>query len=70
MKSDLYQRVTDRIVSQLEQGVRPWMQPWGAGPDGARIIRPLRHNGQPYNGINVLMLWSAARKRATLRLRG
>ena len=60
MKSDLYQRVTDRILSQLEQGVRPWMQPWSAGHDGARIIRPLRHNGQPYNGINVVMLWSAA----------
>jgi antirestriction protein ArdC len=25
-----------------------------------RIIRPLRHNGQAYSGINVLMLWSAA----------
>ena len=60
MKSDLYQRITDRIVSQLEQGVRPWMQPWSADHDGARIIRPLRHNGQPYNGINVVMLWSAA----------
>ncbi len=60
MRTDVYQRVTDRIVSQLEQGVRPWMQPWSAGGDGARIVRPRRYNGQPYNGINVLMLWSAA----------
>jgi len=25
-----------------------------------RITRPLSANGIPYNGINVLMLWSAA----------
>jgi antirestriction protein ArdC len=25
-----------------------------------RIIRPLRHNGIPYKGINVVMLWSAS----------
>jgi antirestriction protein ArdC len=60
MRTDVYQRVTDRIVSQLEQGVRPWMQPWSASPDGARIVRPRRFNGLPYNGINILMLWSAA----------
>jgi antirestriction protein ArdC len=60
MKTDIYQRITDKIVHQLESGVRPWMQPWSAGTDGGRIIRPLRFNGQPYNGINVVMLWSAA----------
>lgn len=63
MRNDLYQRITDRIVSQLEQGVRPWMQPWSAGADGARIVRPLRFNGEPYNGINVVMLWSAAQEK-------
>lgn len=26
----------------------------------ARVVRPLRHNGMPYNGINVLILWAAA----------
>lgn len=25
-----------------------------------RIVKPLRHNGMPYSGINVLMLWGAA----------
>ncbi|SEI19465.1 protein of unknown function [Rhizobium tibeticum] len=24
----------------------------------SRISRPLRHNGQPYSGMNVLLLWS------------
>ena len=57
---DVYQRITDQIISKLESGVRPWMQPWSAEHASARIVRPLRFNGQPYKGINVLMLWSAA----------
>lgn len=24
---DIYARITDRIVADLEKGVRPWMQP-------------------------------------------
>jgi len=57
---DIYAHVTDKIVSELENGVRPWMQPWNAEHAAGRITRPLRHNGIPYNGINILMLWSAA----------
>jgi len=60
MKPDLYQRITDAIVSQLEQGVRPWCRPWNAEHAAGRITRPLRGNGQPYQGINVLALWTAA----------
>ena len=60
MRSDVYQRVTDQIVSELEKGVRPWLKPWNAEHAAGRITRPLRGNGVPYQGINVLMLWSAA----------
>jgi antirestriction protein ArdC len=60
MKTDLYQRVTDQIVLSLEQGVRPWMKPWNAEHAAGRITRPLRANGAPYQGINVLMLWGEA----------
>lgn len=60
MKTDIYTRITDQIVADLEKGVRPWMKPWSAGNTEGRIVRPLRHNGEPYRGINVLMLWSAA----------
>lgn len=60
MKSDVYEKVTARIVSALEEGVRPWMKPWNAGHAAGRITRPLRHNGVPYQGINVVMLWMAA----------
>lgn len=57
---DIYTRVTDRIVADLEQGVRPWLKPWNAEHAAGRICRPLRHNGQAYNGINILMLWESA----------
>ncbi|MEW8524843.1 MAG: zincin-like metallopeptidase domain-containing protein [Candidatus Thiodiazotropha endolucinida] len=59
-RQDVYTRVTDKIIADLEQGVRPWMKPWNAEHAAGRITKPLRHNGQPYNGINILMLWSAA----------
>ena len=57
---DVYSRVTDRIVAQLEQGVRPWTRPWNAEHAAGRITRPLRCNGEAYKGINVLMLWDSA----------
>ena len=60
MKTDIYQRVTDKIIADLERGNLTWLKPWSASNTEGRITRPLRHNGQPYNGINVLMLWGAA----------
>ena len=59
-KPDVYERVTTQIVTQLENRVRPWLKPWNAEHAAGRITRPLRHNGLPYQGINVVMLWWAA----------
>jgi antirestriction protein ArdC len=59
-RPDVYSKITDKIVADLEQGVRPWMRPWNADHAAGRITRPLRHNGIPYKGINVIMLWSAS----------
>lgn len=50
-------RVTEAILHQLQTGVRPWTQPW-AGGGGAAM--PLRVTGEPYRGVNVLMLWIRA----------
>lgn len=55
---DIYSRITDRIIEELETGVRPWTKPWSAANTSGRISRPLRHNGLPYSGMNVLLLWS------------
>ena len=60
MKPDIYSSVTNRIITDLEAGVRPWIRPWQAEHAARRITRPLRHNGLPYAGINILMLWVAA----------
>jgi antirestriction protein ArdC len=57
---DMYSRITSQIVASLEQGVRPWVQPWNAKHAAGRITQPLRFNGQPYSGINILSLWMSA----------
>jgi antirestriction protein ArdC len=57
---DVYSRITDKIIADLEQGERPWMKPWNAEHAAGKITRPLRFNGLPYSGINILMLWSEA----------
>lgn len=59
-RTDIYARITDRIVAELEKGVRPWTQPWHSTNTIGRVTRPLRHNGLPYSGMNVLLLWSEA----------
>lgn len=62
-RADVYVRITETIVAQLEKGVRPWIQPWSERNTSGRITRPLRHNGEPYSGMNVLLLWSEAMAR-------
>jgi antirestriction protein ArdC len=59
-RADIYARITDRIVADLETGVRPWIKPWSGGNGTGRVSRPRRHNGEPYQGINVILLWSEA----------
>jgi len=55
-KRDAYQAVTDAIIAALEAGTAPWQKSWTAG-QGASVY-PLRHNGEAYRGINVLILWA------------
>ena len=57
--ADVHQRVTDKIIRDLEQGTRSWIKPWSRSGQAASV-RPLRHDGTPYRGINVLILWSEA----------
>jgi antirestriction protein ArdC len=53
---NVYDRVTNKIIADLEQGVCTWQKPWNGENIGTR---PLRHNGEPYNGVNILLLWDA-----------
>ena len=57
-RGNLYQEVTNRIISELEQGRVPWVQPWGA----ANVNLGLPKNAatsRRYSGINILVLWGA-----------
>jgi antirestriction protein ArdC len=53
---DPIQEFANRIVSELEKGVKPWVRPWDAskagGPQGP--FNPI--TGKRYHGINVLIL--------------
>jgi antirestriction protein ArdC len=60
-KQDVYSRVTDKIIADIEAGNLTWLQPWQAGGHKAGAVsRPLRAGGIPYRGVNVLMLWAAS----------
>lgn len=56
-RKDICETVTASIITALETGVKPWAQSWKNGP-GARM--PLRHNGERYRSINILILWAQA----------
>jgi antirestriction protein ArdC len=59
-RKDVYTRVTDHIIADLEKGIRSWMKPWNVAHTAGRITKPLRHNGTPYRGMNILLLWGEA----------
>jgi antirestriction protein ArdC len=52
---NVYQIVTEQIISQLEKGVVPWRKPWRAELPCNLI------SGKPYRGINVFLLGMQAR---------
>jgi len=57
---DIYGDVTAKIVASMEAGTAPWAQPWRPGMSATR--RPLRNSGEPYRGVNVLLLWTSAQE--------
>lgn len=57
-RATLYEEVTARIVSELEQGIVPWVQPWGSGKQQSAVGLPRNAaTGRTYSGINILILW-------------
>jgi antirestriction protein ArdC len=58
-RGNLYDDVTQRIVSELEAGRLPWVQPWGkSGSAGPGLPRNAL-TGRLYSGVNILILWGA-----------
>jgi antirestriction protein ArdC len=54
MKHDIYAEVTNRIITQLEQGVIPWKSPYFSKVGFPRNFS----TGNTYHGINVFLLGS------------
>jgi len=57
---NLYDEVTRKIISELEAGRFPWVQPWDSGVAGGPGLPLNALTGRRYSGINVLLLWGAA----------
>lgn len=55
---NLYDEVTARIISELEQGRVPWVQPWSSRGVGPALPRNAL-TARSYSGVNVLILWGA-----------
>ena len=56
---NLYDEVTARIVTELEAGRFPWVQPWGRTGGAAPGLPRNALTARPYSGVNVLILWGA-----------
>jgi antirestriction protein ArdC len=52
MNDSVYQIITDRIVSLLENGTVPWHQPWNTGNQAPQNLV----SKKPYRGINPFLL--------------
>lgn len=58
MSQDIYQTVTDRIITALETGAAPWLRPWRDSKTGSALEPFNALSGRPYHGINLLILGS------------
>lgn len=56
----LHDEITGKIITELERGRLPWVQPWGKATAKAPLGPPLNAcTGRAYSGINILILWGA-----------
>lgn len=63
MKFDAYQMVTDRICAMLEQGLKPWAQPWSSAVSCAWS----GNDGRVYTLLNQMLLGNPEAKYKTLQ---
>lgn len=56
--AEIYAKVFEQVIAEMEQGRAPWAKSWNASPDG----HAMPYNavtGRKYSGGNVLALWFA-----------
>ena len=59
-KNDVYQYITDQIISCIEAGAPKYEMPWNAGIAECRPINVVTN--KLYRGVNILSLWAAQMK--------
>lgn len=47
-------------MADLEKGELTWRKPWNSKNFSGSITIPKRWSGQPYSGINIIVLWATA----------
>ncbi|WOH57764.1 ArdC family protein [Bradyrhizobium sp. BWC-3-1] len=63
-RANLYDEITNKIITELEAGRVPWVQPWGTAAAKAPLAMPKSAaSGRQYSGINILILWGTATER-------
>jgi hypothetical protein len=68
-RKDVYTRVTERIIADLEQGVRTWMKPWSAAHTAGRISKASAPSSAPPLTRNALPISCTACNRSMNRNR-
>ena len=62
-KTDIYGEITNQIIEAIEAGADSYQMPWHVnGADSALPVNASTH--RPYRGVNVMMLWAVAAKKA------
>ena len=58
-KQDVYQRVTNSIITAIESGVGEYQMPWIVRQD--KGFSPVSvGSARPYRGVNTVVLWAQA----------
>jgi antirestriction protein ArdC len=58
-KADVYEQITNTIIAALEEGTEKYQMPWHS------LSTPINAGTRKrYRGVNVLVLWAAAKRRA------
>ena len=60
-KPDLYEQVTQALISALEEGAGEYRMPWHSL---SQPVNAISHKA--YRGINTLLLWAAAQKNGNM----
>ncbi|AMK18898.1 hypothetical protein K663_12590 [Sphingobium sp. MI1205] len=58
-RTSLYDEVTAKIITELEAGRLPWVQPWGEHGGACPGLPRNALSARTYSGVNVLLLWGA-----------